>query len=78
MDVPDLTILSVPHASMGNVGSENHLFPSEAQVEAVRQIQKGFEWAGCPDHFRFYHPLKPHCYDIDIQEKAFDWFRQHL
>jgi len=22
--------------------------------------------------------LKPHCYDIDIQEKAFDWFRQHL
>ena len=40
MDVPDLTILSVPHASMGNVGSENHLFPSEAQVEAVHQIKK--------------------------------------
>jgi len=78
MDVPDLTILSVPHASMVIVGSEDHLFPTEAQVEAVRQIQKGFEWAGCPDHFRFYHPLKPHCYDIDIQEKAFDWFRQHL
>ena len=78
MDVPDLTILSVPRASMLIVGSEDHLFPPEAQVEAVRQIQKGFEWAGCPDQFRFYHPSKPHCYDVDIQERAFDWFRQHF
>jgi len=35
------------------VSSEDHLFPPEAQVDAVRQIQKGFEWAGCPDHFHF-------------------------
>lgn len=78
MDVPDLTILAAPRASMVIVGSEDHLFPPEAQVEAVRQIQKGFEWAGCPGQFRFYHPAKPHCYDEDIQERAFAWFEQHL
>lgn len=78
LDVPDLTILSAPQAGMVVVGSEDHLFPPEAQVEAVRQIQQGFEWAGCPDSFRFYHPAKPHCYDVDIQEKAFEWFEQHL
>lgn len=78
MDAPDLTILSVPQASMVVVGSEDHIFTPEAQVEAVRQIQKGFEWAGCPERFRFYHPSKPHCYDVDIQLRAFEWFKHHL
>jgi len=78
LDVPDLTILSAPQASMVVVGSEDHLFPPEAQVEAVRQIQQGFEWAGYANRFRFYHPSKPHCYDVDIQQKAFEWFERHL
>ncbi|MBM3262907.1 MAG: hypothetical protein FJY97_05710 [candidate division Zixibacteria bacterium] len=78
IDVPDLAVIAAPGASLVVVGSEDHLFPPEAQIEAARQIQAGYAWAGCPERFTFYNPPKPHCYDADIQEKAIAWFDRHL
>lgn len=78
MDVPDLTIMAAPGASLVVVGEEDHLFPPEAFTEAVHQIQEGFAWAGCPNQFAFASPAKPHCYDAEIQEQAVEWFKRHL
>ena len=78
MDVPDLTVLAAPNASMVVSAGEDRLFPPEAQHEAARQIAEGYAWAGCADKFKPYHPPKPHCYDVDIQEAAFTWFEKHL
>ncbi|MBQ43958.1 MAG: hypothetical protein CME15_16045 [Gemmatimonadetes bacterium] len=78
LDVPDLTVMSAPNASMVVSGQQDDLFPPEGQQEAARQIQSGFEWAGCPARFCDYNPPKPHCYDAETQDRALAWFDRHL
>ena len=78
LDVPDLTVMSAPNASMVVSGQQDDLFPPEGQQEAARQIQSGFEWAGCPARFCAYNPPKPHCYDAETQDRALAWFDRHL
>ncbi|MBN1877758.1 MAG: acetylxylan esterase [Anaerolineae bacterium] len=78
IDVPDLTIMAAPGASMVVSGSEDRLFPPEGQQDAARQIAAGYDWAGCPDNFYSYRPPKPHCYDAEIQQTAFAWLDKHL
>ena len=78
IDIPDLTIMTAPKASMIVLSEKDILFPNEAKAEAYRQIAEGFEWAGCSDMFSYYSPPVVHCYDTDIQEKAVGWFDKHL
>lgn len=78
LDVPDLTIMSAPCASMVISGSNDRLFPPEGQQEAARQIAAGYEWAGCPELFSHNNPPKPHCYDAELQRDAIEWFDRHL
>ena len=78
LDVPDLIVMAAPNASMVVSASQDMLFPPEGQRDAARQIHLGYEWAGCPAHYRPYHPPKPHCYDAEIQQEAFAWFDRHL
>ncbi len=78
LDVPDLTIMSAPNASMVVSTQHDDLFPPEGQLDAARQIQLGFEWAGCPARFNHYYPPKPHCYDAEIQAEAIAWLDRHL
>jgi len=78
LDVPDLTVMAAPGASMVVSGREDPLFPPEGQAEAARQIGLGYEWAGCPERFSHNNPPKPHCYDADLQHDALDWFDRML
>jgi dienelactone hydrolase len=78
LDVPDLTVMAVPGASLVISAAEDRLFPPQGQVEAARQIAAGYAWAGCPERTRFLHPPKPHCYDADLQQEALTWFAEHL
>ena len=78
LDVPDLIVMSAPGASMVIGGQEDMLFPPEGQADAARQIRLGYEWAGCPERFRYNNPPKPHCYDAELQQDAFDWFERNL
>ena len=78
LDVPDLTVMSAPGASMVVSAGEDMLFPPEGQHDAAWQISMGYEWAGCPTSFRSYMPPKPHCYDAEVQGEAFAWFDRHL
>ncbi len=78
MDVPDLTVLAAPCASMVVSGQQDMLFPPEGQQDAARQIQSGYVWAGCPERFRSYMPPKPHCYDAQVQQEAIAWLDRHL
>lgn len=78
IDVPDLTVMAAPCASMVVSGSEDRLFPPEGQREAARQIALGYEWAGCRERFHHNNPPKPHCYDADLQRDAIRWFDEHL
>ncbi len=78
LDVPDLTVMSAPTASMVVSGQYDDLFPPEGQLDAARQIQLGFEWAGCPERFHHYNPPKPHCYDAEVQAEAISWLDRHL
>jgi len=78
LDVPDLTIMAAPGASMVISGREDALFPPEGQAEAARQIRLGYAWAGIPEHFSCNTPPKPHCYDAELQEDALHWFDRWL
>ena len=78
LDVPDLAVLAAPNATLVVSTSQDPLFPPEGQEEAARQIRAGYDWAGCPQQFGYFNPPKPHCYDEEIQQRAFDWFDQHL
>ena len=77
LDVPDLTILTAPNASMVVSNSEDLLFPQEAQQEADRQTRLGYAWAGCPEQYAFYNPVKLHCYDAEVQQEALAWVDRH-
>ncbi|MCC7262289.1 MAG: hypothetical protein IT369_07195 [Candidatus Latescibacteria bacterium] len=78
LDIPDLTIMAAPGRHLVVSGSEDELFPPEAQQDAARQIRAGYAWAGCPDYCGHYNPPKPHCYDAQIQAEALAWFDLHL
>ena len=78
LDVPDLTIMAAPGASMVVSGQQDMLFPPEGQADAARQIQKGYEWAGVGERFNDYRPDKPHCYDNEVQQQALSWFKRYL
>lgn len=78
LDVPDLAIMSAPNASMVVSGQQDMLFPPEAQADAARQIQKGYDWAGVGERFYDYRPDKPHCYDYEVQQQALSWFERNL
>ncbi|TFG65816.1 MAG: hypothetical protein E4H27_10500, partial [Anaerolineales bacterium] len=78
LDVPDLAIMSAPNASMVVSGQQDMLFPPEAQADAARQIQMGYDWAGVGERFYDYRPDKPHCYDAETQQQALNWFERYL
>lgn len=78
LDIPDLAAMSAPNACMVVVGTEDILFPTEGKMMAKEQIRAAFDWAGIPDKQFFYSPKAVHCYNHDIQEKAFAWFGKHL
>ena len=78
LDVPDLTILSAPAASLVVSGTRDRLFPPEGQADAARQIRQGYEWAGCVEAFGDHRPDKDHCYDADVQAVALNWLQRHL
>ena len=78
LDIPDLIVMAAPNAAMVISNSQDRLFPPEGQLEAERQIRLGYEWAGCPERFSHVHLPKPHCYDADLQQAAFEWFGLHL
>jgi dienelactone hydrolase len=78
MDVPDLTILAAPNASMVINNSQDSLFPPEGQQEAARQIRDGYAWAGYAERFAHNNPPKAHCYDADLQRDAVAWFDRWL
>jgi dienelactone hydrolase len=78
LDVPDLTVMAAPRASMVVSASQDLLFPPEGQRDAARQIRLGYGWAGCPDKGCFLSPDKPHCYDAELQRTAIAWFDRHL
>jgi len=78
LDVPDLTIMSAPNASMVVSGQQDMLFPPEGQADAARQIQKGYDWADVGERFYDYRPDKPHCYDSEVQQHALNWFGRYL
>jgi dienelactone hydrolase len=78
MDIPDLTILAAPNASMVISVSQDKLFPPEGQQEAARQIREGYSWAGCAERFAHNNPPKTHCYDASLQRDAIAWFDRWL
>ena len=79
LDIPDLTIMAAPNASMVISTGQDQLFPPEGQAEAARQIALGYEWASCTKHFCHNNPPdKPHCYDAELQRDAIAWFDTHL
>lgn len=78
LDIPDLTVMAAPSASMVVSCSEDPLFPPEGQEEAARQISAGYAWAGCSGKFNPYHPRKLHCYDAEVQAEALAFFTRHL
>jgi dienelactone hydrolase len=78
LDVPDFAVMAAPNATMVVSGVDDILFPLNGQADSAKHISQGFEWAGCPNQFRYFNPEKPHVYDAEIQEAVFKWFDNHL
>jgi dienelactone hydrolase len=78
MDVPDLSVMAAPSATLVVSGTEDPLFPREGKEASARHIREGFRWAGCPGQFRDYSPRKPHCFDVEVQEAVFSFFGEKL
>lgn len=78
LDLPDISLLGAPAATMVISGQEDKLFPPEGMEEAARRIREGFEYAGIPERFHFHYPQKPHTFDRGNQQVAWAWFDRWL
>jgi dienelactone hydrolase len=78
LDIPDLASMSAPNACMVVVGTQDILFPTEGKEKYRADIKSAFDWAGFSNKCSFFSPDTDHCYNADIQKKAFEWFDAHL
>jgi len=78
LDVPDLVAMGFPKKSLVVIGQQDKLFPPAGVDEAFRQIQDAYRRFGNPEYLSLERPDKPHCYSVDIQQLALDWFAKWL
>ena len=78
LDWPDLGGLHWPGHLMTINGLQDQLYPLEAAQGAVKKIERIFAKAGAPDHYEGVFFDGPHEFNVEMQERAFDWLADTL
>lgn len=74
LDVPDLAVMAMPKPMLFAIGTKDHLFPQETVDEAFASIRTAGEKYNSTTCLL--RPEKIHCYDLELQLQAADFFKQ--
>lgn len=78
LDLPDVAAMNVPGSLMVIMGTKDALFPLAGIQAAYDKIAATYRKAGVPTHFRGLLYDGPHEFNVQMQEKAFEWLDGRL
>jgi dienelactone hydrolase len=78
LDWPDVASLHWPGALMTINGLKDRLYPLKAAKDAVKKIEKIYSKAGTPEKYSGIFFDGPHEFNLEMQNRAFDWLLKQL
>lgn len=78
LEFPEILGLRVPLPTLVLNNNQDELYTLSEMKKADRILQDVYAKAGVPDHFESAYYEGPHKLDIQMQQKAFDWFGRWL
>ena len=77
-DVPDLAGSAAPAPLLVQYALGDAMFTEKGMRDADRRIRGYYERAGAPGAYRGEFYAGPHRFDLEMQERAFEWFSREL
>ncbi|MEM0027419.1 MAG: alpha/beta hydrolase family protein [Ignisphaera sp.] len=77
-DIPDIAALHVPQPLLVQYGKQDPIFPYEGQLKAHKKISEVYRAAGVEENYKGMFYDKPHVFDVEMQEDAFNWLSKCL
>ncbi len=74
----DLAALHLPGHLMTINGLKDELYALKAAQDAVEKVKRMFAKAGLPDHYEGVFFDGPHEFNLEMQERAFNWLDRQL
>jgi len=78
LDWPDVAALHWPNALMTINGTKDTLYPLDAARQAVDKIRRIYAKMGAADKYEGVFFEGPHEFNVQMQERAFDWLSRQL
>jgi dienelactone hydrolase len=78
LDFPDVASLACPRPFLLMAGRRDTLYPVEGVEEAFAKIRAVYESQGVRDHVEARWYDVPHCFNVEMQEYAFEWLDRWL
>ena len=78
LDFPDVASLACPRPFLLMAGRRDALYPVEGVEEAFAKIRAVYESQGVRDQVETRWYDVPHCFNVEMQEYAFDWLDRWL
>lgn len=78
MDLPDMVGAMAPKPLMVQQCLQDGLYPLEGMREAADKLERIYQIAGASENYSVKWYGRPHVFDAEMQEDAFDWFDRHL
>ena len=78
LDIPDLVAMACPKPYLLMAGRQDALYPLGSVEEAFGKIRATYESQGVPERVETRWYDVPHCFDVPMQEYAYDWLDRSL
>lgn len=78
LEIPDVASLVCPRGLLLYAGRQDELFPEHGTEAAFARIRSVYQDHGCPESFVGQWWDRPHCFDRQMQDAAFDWLGRAL
>ncbi|MEM1683438.1 MAG: alpha/beta hydrolase family protein [Ignisphaera sp.] len=77
-DIPDIISLHVPQPLLIQYCKQDPIFPYEGQLKTHEKLAKIYRISGYEQNYKGVFYDKPHVFDLEMQEEAFEWLSKCL
>lgn len=78
LDLPDIASIHMPKPIMVQYCREDQIFPLKGQLKAHEKLSSLYKKADAPQNYLGIFYQKPHTFDAEMQEDAFNWIEKCL
>jgi dienelactone hydrolase len=77
-DLPDIASIHMPRPMLVQYCREDKIFPLKGQIKAHEKLSNLYKKAGAIQNYLGIFYQKPHIFDVEMQEDAFNWIERCL